>query len=137
MLQGLLLIAIVYAAGAFAVHAAYRRCGGHVPGAKHYVLHTMNDQRHVEWAVRSLTLFCWLSGKPVTITIVDEGSTDDTLEIVRRLSRRHGFCIRSAAEDTGVKAVPVLDIAGAESAEIVHFRLYRPEDMEKLLHAYR
>jgi len=133
MVQGLLCIVVIYAAGAVAVQLAWRFCGRRLSGEKHYILHTLNDQRHVEWAVRSLTLFGWLSGRPVSITIVDEGSTDDTLAIVRCLSRRHELNIRSAAEaDAAEIATVCAKDAKASCAETIRIRLYRPEELAKL-----
>lgn len=134
MFQSLFWIVIAYAAGAVIVQAAWRRSGGAWSGVRHYVLYTMNDQRHVEWAVRSLMLVSWLRGQPVAITIVDEGSTDDTLAIVRCLSRRHAVNVRAAAEDEEILiAGQSGEIPGADRAETIHIRLYRPEEMEKLL----
>ena len=90
MILGLLWIIGVYALGAVAVHAAYRRFA-QSDGAdvKHYVLYTLNDSRHIEWAVRSISWFYWLRGRQVLITVIDEGSTDETLLIVNSLERTH------------------------------------------------
>lgn len=93
MVQGLVVIVGIYMLAAVSVHVAYRitrRTQGGEHSA-HYVLHTCNDSRHLEWAIRSLTIYSWLCSRPVTITIQDEDSTDDTCRIASLLSRRYGL----------------------------------------------
>ncbi|HEY0827904.1 MAG TPA: hypothetical protein VGE40_07415 [Bacilli bacterium] len=55
----------------------------HVP---HYVLITHNNQMQVEWYLRSLLIYSKMRGQSLKITIIDEGSQDDTLAIVWRMS---------------------------------------------------
>jgi hypothetical protein len=135
MVQLLIWIIIAYAAGALAVHIAYRRLQG-TSDSKHYVLYTLNDQRHIEWAVRSLMLFYWLRNKTISITIIDEGSTDDTLAIVRSLSKRHTLDVRYIAGEEYEISVHVSTIPHNET---IHIRLRQPEDLQKLpiLHAVK
>lgn len=53
---------------------------------KHYILFTNQNQLRIEWYIRSLLFLSWLKGRTITITLIDEGSTDETLEIVQKLS---------------------------------------------------
>lgn len=127
MVQGLFGIIGTYFVGAMIVHLAYNRVNPHGSGLKHYVLYTMNNQLHIEWIVRSLILFSWLHGKPIAITIIDEGSTDDTLAIVRSLSRRHRLDVLYAGDhlQDGIPPCP------EPCSETIHIRLNQIEDMRK------
>ncbi|MCD1260854.1 hypothetical protein B5M42_018795 [Paenibacillus athensensis] len=53
------------------------------------VLITKNNQNHIEWYIRSLFFFSNMRGKPIAATVLDEGSSDDTISIVRRLAQTH------------------------------------------------
>ncbi len=90
MILHLLLAVSAYVLGAAAVHAALRLTERSRMSASgtHLVLHTHNDSHHLEWALRSLTLYSWLRGQPLTITIRDTDSTDDTRQMLRLFARR-------------------------------------------------
>lgn len=99
MMLGLAWIIGCYAVGAAIIHWLHwqwRRYGK--PQTMHYVLHTYNNQLQVEWYLRSLYFFSWMKGKAISVTLADEGSTDDTLEIARRLSLEHQLNICTMAE---------------------------------------
>ena len=130
MVLGLLWIVGAYALGAALVHAVFWYMQRAETGAKHYVLYTLNDGPHVEWAVRSLILFYWLQGRQVLITVIDEGSTDETLDIVQSLARRHMLHVRRADSDSGQDTGVV--ISSVQDFEIIHIRLRQPEDLQKL-----
>lgn len=90
MMLGLVWIMGTYAAGILLVHWLhwrYQRRG--LKRMTHYVLVTRNNEMQVEWYVRSLRFFSWLKGRTIAVTLVDEGSTDDTLLIAGRLSEEH------------------------------------------------
>ncbi len=53
----------------------------------HYTLITNNNQLQIEWYVRSILLFSWMKGRTVQLTIQDQSSTDQTLDIIRKLTR--------------------------------------------------
>jgi hypothetical protein len=102
MVQGLVFIVGIYMLAAVSVHAAYRFTRK-TQGGEHcaqYVLHTYNDSRHLEWAIRTLTIYSWLCSRPITITIQDEGSTDDTCAVASLLSRRYGLHMDSFSTDS-------------------------------------
>jgi len=131
MVQGLFWIVGTYMLGAAAVHAAHRRfVQRSESGDRHYILYSFNDERHIEWAVRSLSLFYWLQGRSVTITVIDEGSTDHTLAIVHSLSRQLGLdlCYVPTTEDHDV----TLSSDPSQNSDIIHIRLRHPEDLRKL-----
>ncbi|MBU7317590.1 hypothetical protein [Paenibacillus oleatilyticus] len=99
MMLGLAWIIGCYAAGVAIIHWLHwqwRRCGK--PRTTHYVLQTYNNQLQVEWYLRSLYFFSWMKGKAISVTLADEGSTDDTLAIARRLSLEHQLSICTIAE---------------------------------------
>lgn len=140
MVHGLLWIVGTYALGALAVHTARRARQRTEANTWHYVLYTLNDGRHIEWAVLSLVMFYWLKGQPLFITIIDEGSTDDTMDIARTLSRRHLLHIHgtSDGDDTSIKGntsvdndPSIADISG-NNTRFIHIRLHHPEDWQKL-----
>lgn len=54
--------------------------------SSHFLLITKNNGLHIEWYIRSLHVFSWLRGRQVKVTILDEGSTDDTLPILERMA---------------------------------------------------
>ncbi|MEW9702588.1 hypothetical protein [Paenibacillus sp. SI8] len=55
------------------------------------LLITKNNQNQIEWVIRSLFFFSRMKGSQVTATIIDEGSSDDTKEIIERLSHTHSI----------------------------------------------
>jgi hypothetical protein len=91
MMEGLLWILGSYGACVVAVHishAWFRRCKGRGK-PRHYVLITRNNEKQVEWYIRSLFMYSLLKGKEIKITIIDESSKDDTLAIVSRFAPHH------------------------------------------------
>lgn len=53
----------------------------------HFIILLHNSQGKVEWIYRSLMQMSRLTGEPVSFTFIDFGSSDDTLRILRRLTR--------------------------------------------------
>lgn len=58
------------------------------------VLVTRNNQSQIEWVIRSMFFFSRMKGKQVRATIIDEGSSDETREIIERLSQTHELELR-------------------------------------------
>ncbi|TBL72986.1 hypothetical protein [Paenibacillus thalictri] len=86
MIVGLLWIFGCYAAGIALVHWMHRVSKPkHRRNLTHYVLMTRNNGLHMEWYLRSLYFFSGMKGRNISVTVVDEGSSDETLEIVRRI----------------------------------------------------
>lgn len=121
-----LLLAIgIYALGAFAVHVAHGRRGGRSAGSRHYVLHARNEGRRLEWVVRALLWHGAFRESGIRITVIDDGSTDETPELLRLLARTCG--IRREIGEPRARAE-----AGEAGRETVHVFLRRPEDWRKL-----
>ncbi|MEX1028750.1 MAG: hypothetical protein WDZ91_01745 [Paenibacillaceae bacterium] len=123
MVYGLFILG-TYFCGALAIHLAYSWVNSHDVEAKHYVLYTLDNQLHIEWIIRSLIVFHWLQGKSISITIIDEGSSDDTIAILSLLSKHHRLDVR-LLDDEGPQLLPLRDTS-------IHIRLSQPEDLRKL-----
>lgn len=123
MVYGLFIIG-TYFCSAIVIHLACSRMSANEIESKHYVLYTLDNQLHIEWIIRSLILFYWLQGKAISITIIDEGSSDDTLAILSLLSRHHKLDVR-LMDDDGPQHLPLRDTS-------IHIRLSQPEDRNKL-----
>lgn len=52
----------------------------------HYMVLTKNNQVNIEWYLRYLWFFSWLKGKHIKVTVIDNGSSDETLEIIDHFS---------------------------------------------------
>ncbi|GFR39167.1 hypothetical protein PRECH8_24630 [Insulibacter thermoxylanivorax] len=87
MMEGVLIIIACYLLSAVMVHAVYRRKQRQRRAAHHYVLVTRNNEPFAELAVRAITWHARLCGKDYRISVIDEGSKDQTLSIIRRLDR--------------------------------------------------
>jgi hypothetical protein len=59
---------------------------------------TQNNQNEIEWYIRSMFFFSRLKGRDLKARIVDEGSTDETLQIIERLSHTMDLVIGSSGE---------------------------------------
>lgn len=53
--------------------------------ASHLILITQNNQRTIEGFIRSYMVAKRMDSKNIRITVVDTGSTDDTLKILKRI----------------------------------------------------
>jgi hypothetical protein len=87
MIIGLCWIIGSYAACILMVHLM-RRIPLWQPKGKapvHYLLLTRNNQTQIEWYLRYLVFIAWWEGRPLKVTLADDGSTDDTLAIAGRL----------------------------------------------------
>lgn len=50
----------------------------------HYFIIVKNGQEMIEWLIRSISIASFIEGKQKKITVIDLGSTDDTLAIMER-----------------------------------------------------
>ncbi|WP_426450498.1 hypothetical protein ACP26L_00465 [Paenibacillus sp. S-38] len=126
MMLGLVWIIGCYAAGIAVIHALHRqwkRRGARQ--AAHYVLYTQNAQMQLEWYLRSLFFFSWMKGRNIEVTLVDEGSADETLEIAVRMAREHSLSIVSQEYwnlDTWIE--------GHQEQDVVFIRLNQIKGLE-------
>lgn len=88
MILGLLWMISLYGSGALLVHAAHHRMlkANKARKIHHYVVNTNHSQLQIEWSIRSLLLLAWLKGEALHITVIDHGSTDDTIAILNKLT---------------------------------------------------
>lgn len=84
MVGELLAIAAAYGLGICLMHLLHRRFRRE---AVHIVLMTNQVGSSIEWHLRSISLMSWLRSRDTTVTMLDEGSTDDTVRIAKRLAR--------------------------------------------------
>ncbi|BBH23899.1 hypothetical protein Back11_52440 [Paenibacillus baekrokdamisoli] len=87
MISVLLWIVGCYALAAAAVHAASALTSKRERDERHFVLIAGNEQLQMEWYMRSLRRFSYFTGTEVKVTIVDGGSEDETMGIVRFFAR--------------------------------------------------
>ncbi|MEK8131729.1 hypothetical protein WMW72_27860 [Paenibacillus filicis] len=125
MILGLVWIVGSYAAGIAIIHALHRRWKRQgQPRITHYILQTRNNGHQVEWYLRSLHFFSWMKGRTIAVTIADEGSTDDTVAIAKRLSQEHHLTIYThAVEDSEFWA------RQHENEQLVIVRLNQEQDL--------
>ncbi|MFC7678573.1 hypothetical protein [Paenibacillus sp. GCM10028914] len=95
MVAHLLWILVIYGIAVALVHMLYARrhrgdSSKRRPGL-HYVLITSNHEWQVEWYLRALSLYALLSGTRVRVTVLDDRSDDDTVNIVHRLMNLSGI----------------------------------------------
>ncbi|WP_379129866.1 hypothetical protein [Paenibacillus sp. sgz500958] len=83
----------------------------------HYVLITRNHESVVEWYIRALGFHSFITGKQLRLTLVDDGSSDDTMMLVS-IMKRSGYPVDlltdcgGVAEHGGIHAIPGLETAG-------------------------
>jgi hypothetical protein len=59
---------------------------------------TRNNQNEIEWYIRSMFFFSRIQGRDLKARILDEGSTDETMQIIERLSQTMDLVIGSSGE---------------------------------------
>lgn len=116
MLTPLLSILLVYMAAIAAVHACHAWQKRRERRAIHYILVTFNHERQIEWYVRALGFYAWVTGKRIRLTVLDLHSDDATLGIVRRLEGIAGIELSVTADDS------VLSRAGDSDVKIIDLR---------------
>lgn len=86
MIWGLMWIIGIYGAAVAILHILYATQRSHDPKTTYFALVTHNNGTQIEWYLRSLIYFSWLRGRHIAITVFDEGSTDDTVPVVRHFA---------------------------------------------------
>lgn len=92
MLWGMLWIFGIYGAAIVILHMlhAFHRTRNVQPKLTYFALITHNNESQIEWYLRSLVFFSWLRGRPISIMVFDERSTDETVGIVERFAAERG-----------------------------------------------
>ncbi len=86
---GLLWIFGSYGASIALLHLIYGNRKRKRNQAARVLLVTKNNQMHIEWYIRSLFFFSRIKGRDIAAMVLDEGSTDETIQIIERLSNRY------------------------------------------------
>ena len=86
---GLLWIVGCYGISIAVLHLLYETRKRRAPVAARVLLITHNNQTQIEWYIRSLFFASRIKGRNIAATVLDEGSTDETLRIIERLSYTH------------------------------------------------
>ncbi|SFJ26653.1 Glycosyl transferase family 2 [Paenibacillus sp. UNC496MF] len=121
MISVLLWIVGCYVLAAIVVYVCSAFRLGRERNVKHYVLIAGNEEPRMEWYMRSLRRFSHLTGTDVKVTVVDNGSQDDTLQIARAFAKQgmnvqvHGGS-RLPADAEGRPASAAKAGEGADSA---------------------
>ncbi len=87
--EGLAILA-AYGLSVGLVHLLRWRCrsGRSASETVHAVIVTRDAGATVEWHLRTYAFALWLRARDTKVTLIDEGSTDDTVRIVERLIGR-------------------------------------------------
>lgn len=100
----------------------------HKDRATQYVLVTKNNALQIECVLRLIQLFHWFKGESIRVAISDEGSTDETLEIVNRLAPQLHANVLSFSSEAELEQV----LETAEKEDAVVIRLSNEEDLNKI-----
>ncbi|MWC27194.1 hypothetical protein [Paenibacillus sp. MMS18-CY102] len=153
MISLLALVLGSYVLAALSVHLIrYYATRSKKANSRHYVLFARNDASRMEWFIRSIQWFSSRSGTDVRITVIDCGSSDETVAIAGRfVSSGLEFIVDDAFADQDrplrsssyvrggarAQAGPAGKFAeagdgSARSSQAVFVDLNRPEDLAKL-----
>lgn len=130
MVLGLLWIIGIYGLCALLVHVVHSGFHRHPKEVlvKHYVLITHNNQLHIEWYMRSLILFSWLKGKEIKVTVMDEGSSDDTVAIVEKMARKRNAALTLYTTPQNLEQY----VHSCSDEEIIVLELNKTDDLMKI-----
>ncbi len=77
---------------------------------EHYRLLVRNSEQVLERVVRSLLFRSYWSGRPIRITLIDDGSDDDTKRMTAVLKRYpYGYCLGDVQEEMAAGTI-VIDL---------------------------
>jgi len=92
------------------------------------VLITKNNQNHIEWYIRSLFFFSNMRGKPISATVLDEGSSDDTMSIVERLAQTHEVRLEAVSSQATLEAL----LEKHDKDPVIVMHLGSRDDLQKI-----
>jgi hypothetical protein len=101
MVGELLAIAAIYGSGICLVHLLYSRLFRREK-AFHIVMMTNHAGSSIEWHLRSIAFMSLLGARNTVVTVLDEGSTDETVRIAERLangSRWHWKVVAASSHE--------------------------------------
>ncbi|MEK4513092.1 hypothetical protein [Paenibacillus sp. FSL K6-2524] len=99
----------------------------------HYILVTHNHENQMEWYLRALSWYARLRGESLRVTVLDEGSQDDTLAIMQRMQNMSGMDltvigITEVQDEVEMRAVTSPD--GGENSMYIDLRV--PQEAAKI-----
>ena len=86
----------------------------------------------IEWVIRCLWLFSWLKGKNVSITLLDQNSTDETVAIAQRLAARHDMEIHTMHSMQEIDNLVHTSSSSHLCNQVFTIELNNQEDLEKI-----
>ncbi|MEK3900530.1 MULTISPECIES: glycosyltransferase family A protein [unclassified Paenibacillus] len=90
MIAQLIWIIAIYASAAALVqllhHREETRAAARTGKRLHYILITRNHEAVVEWYLRVFVVHAYWIGKPLRVTLVDDGSEDRTMAVASRMA---------------------------------------------------
>lgn len=125
---GLLCIFGCYGVSIIMLHLLFGARKGSKKKPATILLVTKNNQNQIEWVIRSLFFFSHVKGNHVRATIIDEGSSDDTKEIIVRLSQTYAVELRDQSEYDAVDRF----LSQHDEDPVVILHLSNREDLVKV-----
>jgi hypothetical protein len=125
---GLLWIAGCYGLSIAILHLCFRKPQELRGKAVKVLLVTKNNQTQIEWYIRSLFFVSRLRGRELSATVLDEGSTDETVKIIERLSHSDGMNLEWCGPDQTLEDL----LAAYESEPVILVNLGGKEDLSKI-----
>ena len=123
-------IAFIYGLAVASVHGVYARThnvdGNRQEGnSNQYILITCNHERQVEWYVRALWLYSYLRSKEVRILVIDYASSDETVQVLHRMSDFSGLdlSVKICAGVNGDDINDYLPQDGLEGSTFIDLRI--------------
>ena len=109
MIAQLIWIITIYASAAALVHILHHRektRRSEWTGKRlQYILITRNHESVVEWYIRILAVHAFLIGRPLYVTVMDDGSEDGTMAVASRM----------ASHGSPIELAPAMALYGSQS----------------------
>lgn len=132
MMAQLIWIGAVYASAVMCVHALKFRESRGTPRQAgnwlHYILIVRNHEAIVEGVIRAMTVQSLLTGKPVRLTYMVDGSTDQTLRILSAL-QEDGCSLdmrKAEYDETKFQTERTSRLAGFSEETVIDLRMPNP-----------
>ncbi|NEW08860.1 hypothetical protein GK047_22955 [Paenibacillus sp. SYP-B3998] len=125
---GLLWIVGCYGISIAVLHILFGARRGGSKKHSRVLLVTKNNQNQIEWYIRSLYFFSRVKSTGVTAIIFDQSSSDDTMNIIERLSRTHRLEVYSQTDDQSIDRYLLLH----EDEPLIVVNLINREDLVEI-----
>lgn len=84
----------LYLMSVFLLHLRFNQYEKKYIESNRVLVFTYNDQLKIEWLIRLLFFTSKLKGVELHLILIDEGSTDETMQIIDRLAGSNEMLIR-------------------------------------------